>query len=305
MSAPTNGLCQILTWMRRASALLALGALLSPTLASAQTADLPTATVLTTQVTGLEAGDGAAFDRTLRARLDGLRVVRTEGAVALDLEQIQLALGCMGETTECLSAVSTEIGTPVILAPSLARTSGTVVATILLFDARDGALRRGTREVSASDTSALLGSVDGLLREVFQLPPAETIGGDEPPPTTPAASPGLAPFPLVLIGVGAAALIAGAIAGGLSLADASTFQSAMFASPAEVDAALDGVLSRQRAEAMAADGLLIAGALLAVGGIAWELAAGREDGSSPLALAPVVSGTEIGLALSGTFGGDL
>lgn len=275
---------------------------LSPRGVAAQ--ERPTATILTTQLTGVEPGEGAAFDRTLRARLDALQVVRTEGAVALDLEQIQLALGCMGETTECLSAVATETGTPIIVVPSLAAAGRTVVATVLVYDERDRTMRRGTREVTASDTAALLGGVEGLLREVFGLPPVAEHEGDEPP-TTPAASHSLSIAPPIVIGIGALALLAGAIVGGLSLADASTFQSTRFSTQAEVDAGLDGLLARQRAEAFAADGLLIGGAVVAVAGLVWMLVAGNDDGSSPLALTPIAGPSDVGLALAGTFGGAL
>lgn len=281
--------------------LASLAAVLAPLHAAAQ--ERPAATILTTQLTGVDAGEGAAFDRTLRARLDALHVVRTEGAVALDLEQIQLALGCMGETTECLSGVAEETGTPIIVVPSLAAAGGTVVATVLVYDQREQSMRRGTREVAASDTAALLGGVEGLLREVFGLPPsAEPEGHDAPPPAT---SRSLSIAPPIVLGIGALALLAGAIVGGLSLADASTFQSTRFSTQADVDAGLDGLLARQRAEAFAADGLLIGGAVVAVAGLVWMLVAGNDDGSSPLALTPVAGPSTVGLALSGTFGGAL
>ncbi|MFO0684481.1 MAG: hypothetical protein U0234_20675 [Sandaracinus sp.] len=288
--------------MRWTPMLASIAIMLSARGAAAQ--ERPAATILTTQLTGVEPGEGAAFDRTLRARLDALQVVRTEGAVALDLEQIQLALGCMGETTECLSAVAAETGTPIIVVPSLAAAGSTVVATVLVYDGRDQTMRRGTREVTASDTAALLGGVEGLLREVFGLPPVAEHEADEPP-TTPAASHSLSIAPPIVIGIGALALLAGAIVGGLSLADASTFQSTRFSTQAEVDAGLDGLLARQRAEAFAADGLLIGGAVVAVAGLVWMLVAGNDDGSSPLALAPIAGPSEVGLALAGTFGGAL
>lgn len=274
-----------------------------PATASAQSAALPSATVLTTQLTGVDAGEGAAFDRTVRARLDALGVVRTEGAVALDLEQIQLALGCMGETTECLSSVASETQTPIIVVPSLARAGDTVVATVLVFDGRDQSTRRGTRETSATNMSSLLGGVDGLLREVFGLPAASRSDPGGVSAAPPEAS-GLSAVPFVVIGIGAAALIAGAIVGGISIGDASTFTSSTNDTRAQVDASL-AVLSRQQTEATVADALLIGGGIVVAAGIIWELVAGREDGSSPLALAPIVSSTQVGLALSGSFGGAL
>jgi hypothetical protein len=290
-----------LAWMCGLAAVLASIAL--PSAVSAQTEERPTATILTSQLTGVEPGEGAAFDRTLRARLDALHVVRTEGAVALDLEQIQLALGCMGETTECLSAVASETGTNLIVVPSLAEAGSTTVATVLVFDARDQSMRRGTRETASGDSAALLGGVEGLLREVFGLP-AEVETVDTTPVEPPPARPGLSPVPIVVIVVGAVALIAGAIAGGLSLEDASTYQGLTFHTDADVDAGAS-LLSRQQTEALVADGLLIGGGVVALAGLIWQMAAGNEDGSSPLALSPVVSSTQVGLVLNGSFGGAL
>ena len=293
----------------RTVAWVVVGCLIAiPVTVSAQT-DLPTATVLRSQLTGIPAGEGAAFDRTLRARLDALGVVRTESAVALDLEETQLAIGCEGETVECLAPIAEAQHTPVLVIPSLAQAGTSVVATVLIFDQRDSSIRRGTRQAPESDASALLGGVEGLLREVFGLPALAASEPDSAPEDLPLqttrSTPGLAPAPLVIIGVGAASLVAGAIAGGLSIADASTVASAMPASQSDVNTLIDGTLARQRTEATVADALLIGGAIIAAAGIAWELAAGRDDGSSPLALAPMLSGTQIGFALSGSFGGVL
>ena len=273
--------------------------------ASAQV-EQPSATVLTAQLTGVEPGEGAAFDRTLRSRLDSLHVVRTEGAVALDLEQIQLALGCMGETIECLTAVASETGTQIVVVPSLARAGERMIATVLVFDARDSSIRRGTRETGAGETSTMLGGVEALLREVFGLPAAAVEHSDVTPPPAPPSvhHTSLSPVPIVVIAAGGVALIAGAIVGGLSIGDASTYQSLHFDSAADVDAGLS-LLSRQQTEAAVADALLIGGAILVVAGLIWELAAGNEDGSSPLALSPIVSSTQVGLALGGSFGGVL
>jgi hypothetical protein len=279
----------------------------SPLAAHAQApTERPAATILRSELTGVSAGEGAAYDRTVRARLDSLGVVRTEGAVALDLEETQLAIGCMGETVECLTPIAESQHTPILVIPSLAQAGSAVVATVLVFDQRDGSIRRGTRQGAASDSSGLLAGVDGLLREVFGLPPADTHDADHDGggTATPAASSGLAPLPLVLIGVGAAALIGGAIAGGLSIGDASTIQNTSPMTTGDVDA-LSTTVSRQNLEATLGDALLIGGGVVLVAGVIWELAAGREDGRSPLAVTPLVSPTQVGLAFSGTFGGDL
>jgi hypothetical protein len=279
-----------------------LGALSMPALAQGQV----TATILQSQRTGVAEGLGAAFDRTLRSRLDALHVVDTAGAVALDLEQIQLALGCMGETTECLAAVAAETQATIVVVPSLAQAGATTQATVLVFDTRDSSMRRATREaVGAAAEAELLGGTEGLLRELFGLPAAvASEGPDVTPPTTHPPVAALSPVPFVFIGVGAAALIGGIIAGVLSSSDGDAYARAPIGTNAQADAALS-ILDRAQTEALAANILYIAGGALVAAGIVWELAAGREDGSSPLSLAPSVGPGSVGLALSGSFGGDL
>lgn len=281
--------------------MLALG---SSSPAFAQDAPV-TATILQSQRTGVAEGLGAAFDRTLRSRLDALHVVDTAGAVALDLEQIQLALGCMGETTECLSGVATETGVTIVLVPSLAQAGATTQATVLLFDSRDSTMRRAVREATGDDAEAqLLAGTEGLLRELFGLPAVSVEDEPDvvPTPTQPAVA--LSPVPFVLIGAGAAALVGGIIAGVLSTSDADAYARARPTTNAEVDAMLS-LFSRAETEALAANVLYVAGGLLVAAGVVWELAAGREDGSSPLSLAPSVGPGSVGLALGGSFGGDL
>lgn len=284
-----------LSWVALASLLLAG----IPLRAEAQAN--PTATVLATQRTGVDEGTGAAFDRTVRARLDALDVVEVQGAVTLDLEQIQLALGCMGETTACLAQVATEMSSDIILVPSLATAGETLQATILIFDARDSTIRRTTREASGHDASSqILGNVEGMLREAFGLPAAVArVEGPGGPSVTP-PSPGLSPVPFVLLGIGAAALIGGGIAGGLYLADAD-----LYMQPIETAAQrdeLDVIRDRGNAEGLASTILLIGGGVLAAAGVVWLLAAGNEDGSSPLALVPMISPEGGTLTLQGSFG---
>jgi hypothetical protein len=261
----------------------------------------PTATVLATQRIGVDEGTGAAFDRTVRARLDALDVVEVQGAVTLDLEQIQLALGCMGETTACLAQVATEMSSEIILVPSLATAGETLQATILIFDSRDSTIRRTTREASGHDASSqILGNVEGMLREAFGLPAAVARVEGPEGPVTPPSSPGLSPVPFVLIGIGAAALIGGAIAGGLYLSDAN-----LYMQPIETAAQrdeLDVIRDRGNAEGLASTILLIGGGVLAATGLIWLLAAGNDDGSSPLAVIPMVSPDGGMLTLHGTFG---
>ncbi|RZO65129.1 MAG: hypothetical protein EVA89_02725, partial [Sandaracinaceae bacterium] len=86
----------------------------------ARAQDMPAAAVLETQVAGgVDAGTGGAVDRLIRAELDGLGTVRTSSGVALDLGEVQLALGCVGETPECLGPVAAELSVALLVIPHL------------------------------------------------------------------------------------------------------------------------------------------------------------------------------------------
>ncbi len=264
--------------------------------ASAGAQDAPRAAVLRTSGGGDAAG---AYDRLLRERMQSLEAARIEAGVELDLEQVQLALGCMGETAQCLGAVASELHVDLVISPSLAEVDGEWMAAATLFDARTNEVRRAVRR--GPSAASLLGSAESLLRELFGLPPAATGSHDAGEGTGSAAppAPGVSPAPIVLIAVGGAALIAGAISAGLGAADAGAYTSAAPMTSAEVDRA-EATLSRAQTEYLVGDILLAGGAALAIGGVVWLLAAGREDGSS-LALVPSVGPTTAGLAVSGGF----
>lgn len=283
---------------------LALSALMLGLAAPVVAQERPTASILQTQrSSGVDEGTGGAFDRMVRQRLDALGVVRVSGSVVLDLEQVQIALGCMGETAQCMAAVTSELGVNVLLVPSLDRTDEQLVASVLLFDARDQSQRRAIRQ--ASSQTALLEEVEPMLRELFGLPPIEEhhepgAAADETPQIPPPA--GLSVVPFVLIGVGAAALVGGAISGWLAQSDGDAFARASPRTEAEVNAAY-ARRAQAETEALAANVLFIAGGAIAAGGLVWLLAAGNEDGSSPLAVMPYAGPDGGGLVLAGALGG--
>lgn len=269
----------------------------------------PSAVLLQSARAGVDEGAAGAFDRMLRQRLDTLDVVQVDASVVLDLEQLQIALGCMGETASCLSAVASELQTDLVLVPSISLAGTELVTTVLLFDARDGSQRRALRRAGAP--AEILEAVDGQLRELFDLPPAETIasvpggtGETGAAPLEPPREPALSPGPFVLIGLGVGALIGGGVLAAVADGSAAEYRASRPATSAEVDQALD-VLSRAQLEATVANALFVAGGLLAAGGVTWLLAAGREDGASPLAIAPVIAPGQVGIVFAGELGGDL
>lgn len=263
----------------------------------------PSAVLLESARAGVDEGTAGAFDRLLRQRLDALEVVQVDGSVVLDLEQLQIALGCMGETSACLSAVASELETQLVLVPSLSLAGTELVSTVLLFDARDGSQRRALRR--GDDAAAILETVDGQLRELFDLPPPVAPPAEQAPSEpAPPPEPGLSAGPFVLMGIGVAALIGGGAVAAMAQGSADQYRASMPGTSAEVDATLD-TLSRAQVEATVANALFVAGGLLAAGGVVWLLAAGREDGASPLAIAPVIAPGQVGIMIAGELGGSL
>lgn len=288
-----------------AALVLCVYCLLGVSRASAQAAESrPSASIL--RAAGADAEATASLDRLLRERLDSLDVVRLERAVELDLEQVQLALGCMGETEPCLRAVAEQLSSDIVLSPSLTRAGEAWVVSVTLFDARESAVRRVARRDAT--VSAVLGDAESLLRELFGLPPVATsshgdgvLGSGTPRPPS---APGLSPWPFVLIGVGAAAIIGGSVAGGLAAADQGAYESSRPMTAMQVDETLS-LLSRAQSEALAANILWVTGAAFAVGGLIWLLVAGNDDSSSPIALMPGVGPEGASLSLAGRFEGAL
>jgi hypothetical protein len=293
--------------------LAAILSLLCSASALAQTAaDAPTASLLqTVRSSGVDAGTSGALDRMIRQRLDELGPVHVSGQVALDLEQLQIALGCIGENDACLRAVATETGTRFVLVPSLDRAESELVASVLLFDVSNGLQRRASRRASGATAMAtLLEEVEPMLRELFQMPAAQgrdgrrdaAPGGAARPAEPMATRASLSPWPIVILSVGVVAAIGGVVVAGLAAQDRADYRSTAISTSADVDRALS-ILDRANTEATAANALMIGGGVIAAAGLTWLLAAGNEDASSPLALSPVVGPAYVGLAFRSTGGG--
>ncbi len=264
--------------------------------------DLPAAAVLETEASGVAADTAGAVDRMVRARLDGLGVVRTSSGVALDLAEVQLALGCVGETPECLAPVANELSVQLLLIPHLDETDGRLILTIALFDREGGTIERVVRQTSGERArTELLDAIEGQLRELFDLPPIEAPGDDTPPVTPPAPASGPSPGPFVVLGVGVAALAVGIGLGVAALGAQDEY--AALPDPQSRDEAADAaaVYARWESLAIGADVLFVVGGLAAAGGLAWLLAEVLGSSSGDTAVAPVLGPGTAGLSISGTW----
>lgn len=129
---------------------------------------------------------------------------------------------------------------------------------------------------------------------VTELPPSEDDPGDD----TTRKPRNLRPVGYVLLGTGAAALLGGAIVGGIAKGEETKFQAAM--NKADADAAK----ARGTKLAPAADGLFIAGGLLAAAGIVMLLVPRRGKNAERRERAmfvPQASPTQVGFGVTGRF----
>lgn len=252
---------------------------------------------------GVDDGMARGFDRVLRERLTALDVVEIEGSVELDLEQVQLALGCIGESAACLGAVAAETESEVLVFASIEHTGSTYVVSAQRFDREGDSLRRAVRTVDSD--AGVLEAADPLVRELWDLPaPTPLEGSGEAPVDHAPPRAGISPWPPVLLGLGAAALVSGGVALAIGFGDRDAYVAARPTSDAEADAAR-ARLDAAQAELAAGSILLALGGALAVAGTGWLLGAGNEDGTSPLAIAPWASPDGAGVFAAGTLPGGV
>jgi hypothetical protein len=123
------------------------------------------------------------LDASLLSELGKLPNVQVGARPALDLAGMQLAIDCIGETLECLSASAKQADAVGLVAPSLQRVGAETVVNLVLYDPRgQSAIRGATRRFGAEFTPALLlDRLGPMLRELF--------GSADPPAQDPVSAP--------------------------------------------------------------------------------------------------------------------
>jgi hypothetical protein len=255
----------------------------------------------------------AALDSALQAALDKLGVVRVTVRPGLDLEAVQLAIDCVGESAACLHSVAAQSGVDMLIAPRLDRRGGVLAFTLLRFDARaetEGALpeRVVRRQPGSTLQAALLDAIPGMLRELFGL---AAVASDAPAPI---AAPPLAASdathapssahplelpigPIVLGGVGVLAIGGGIAAGLLSRSTRADYSKFSPQTESEVSAAYDK-RSSFRTQAVIANVLYGVGAAALTAGAIWlviELSDSHDGRAPDTALLPTLGPGQLGV----------
>lgn len=299
--------------------------LASPNRATAQDAEPPLTAVLQTAASeGVPPGLSGAYERVVRARMDQVPTVRVSGTPPLGLSDLQLAAGCVGETDECLGAVSSQLEVQALVIPQIdAAGEDAAVVSLGFFDGRPGGgLREVARTISGERMEARVVEVAGeLVSELFGIAAetsatgagAETSGastGDASTSTSRSrdgGGGGGSAMPWVTLGLAVAA-------GGVGVAfmlmaessreerDAVQFSMPPLAS--EVDTWKEHDSRADRESLIATISFIGAGALAATT-ILLFLVTGGDDEESDVALSPVFGGDAVGVAALGRFGGVL
>jgi hypothetical protein len=255
-------------------------------------AEAPKVAVLrTTAVEPELARLAAAVDPVVLARL-GERGVDIAAHPAFDLQSVQLARDCVGETPVCLRMISEALGADVLIAASLDRAGGETILTVLYFDARKDEIRSAARQHGGSRIErGILDDVRDVLHELL------ATSASEPPPkpaplsrqvlaaaqaataapagsarTEPAAPPpaddagvGLPVLPIVLMATGTA-LLGGGIALGLMAEDGQRdYARSKMDSRSEIDAAYARIETAETQAILANIGLAAGGAAILTG----------------------------------------
>lgn len=271
----------------------------------------PATAVLKTQSSHSDdRGAASAVERVLRARLDDLPVVEVAGTPELSLEDLQLAVGCMGDNPACLSAIAEQLEVDALLLSALDRAGDARVLTLVFFDSRNDQRESVVRRVEgARAESALLDGINPQLHELFGLPaPAEPeVAEAPPPPGDEVTESGLPVLPMVLMGAGVAALAGGGALVALAQNNEDEYAGLEVRTDEEATQAND-LFNKADRQTKAAYGLFAGGgALAATGMILFFVMNGdrteeAEDGAA-LSVTPTFGAGGLGVRLAGSFGG--
>jgi hypothetical protein len=257
-----------------------------------------------------------ALDPVLASNLRDLAQIEVATRPALDLPATQLAVDCVGQTQECLLAVTRQSGAEGLLAPELQLVGQETVVTLLYFDSHgSGEIRSVTRRYGGPQVERqALDDVPSMVRELFGIPEPEpaprpfdsSFAGDMEAGPRQTAWPAL---PVVLTATGLA--LAGIGAGFGVAAKASEREYADIQIDASTSANVakrrashaDETFSRAKTQALVCNiGLGVGGVALVSGAALWILHLARRDEPERLSFAPHVAPGELGLRLSGVFG---
>lgn len=251
----------------------------------------------------------ASFEQTLALRLQetGLVRVTTQSDVAsiLGVERQRQLMGCTNESTNCIAELAGALGVEGVITGEIALVGKVYQLTVRILSARDASvlyqsLRRLKTEedvLEELDRAAAEGAkkIHALLR-VSKAPEAvsKPVPLDLPPSVVSQPSTGPSPRvgPWVVMGLGAALLVGGAVSQGLAFSDYQRLRD-----PSAPVTDLDGLASSGKLKQAIGLSGLGAGAVALGAGLLWYFL-----GRDPAPMTSLwISGDGAGLVLSGHY----
>lgn len=191
-------------------------------LLAAEPAPIPLAATGFTAV-GLRPELAASYSETFALRLNqtGLVKVMTPRDVqaVVGAERQRQLLGCTDDSSSCIAELAGALGAEALVVGDLTQVGATLQLTVKVVDARDARVLFATLERLKTEEE-VLDVLDRLARVAAER--VHTVlrpGVPLPRPVLAAPAPPKSKAPLALVGVGAAAVVGGAVAWGLAAAD--------------------------------------------------------------------------------------
>ena len=208
----------------------------------------------------------AVLLRAVRTEMEKLEVGTLLPTPPLDLDALQLAVGCVGESPGCFEALAAQIRADTLVIVRVADLDAGFELQLERIKGKTGVSAGIERRRAASDRggAGVLDAVPAAVRALFGFAPL-------PPPVV-ALAEGPTWRPFAVGGGGAALLVVAAVMGGLSSSAEADYQTktspGAIQSRADVDSALED-LDRAQGRAAAAHVFLALGSALVAGGAVW------------------------------------
>jgi hypothetical protein len=247
---------------------------------------------------------GDAWNRLLRSRLEETDAIVIAEAPVLSLRDLQLSVGCLADTPACMQSIAQLLEVDALLVTTVNTADNTTVVTLTFHETAPPGRRSVARRSSGEGRERrLLGGLDAALEELFGIRLPSAPEGDLLSPRVVHQSPdGVSPWSFVLLGAGAIAAGTGVVFAALASSTENEWALAPTGTRDQVDRAVD-LRDRGEGQALAANVLIISGAVLAAAGLTVLLL--TLPGDADAEVHAWGAGDGAGLTLVGRFGGAL
>ncbi len=116
---------------------------------------------------------GSSVQRAARVRTLQLASDGQVHAPSVTLVDLQLAVGCMGLTPDCLDLVAEQLDADELIVPVIERAGKQVLLSLIRYERNRKRVREAVRELPVESEPELLQAIEPMVRELFGLPTNE------------------------------------------------------------------------------------------------------------------------------------